>query len=127
MLDQTAEAAVRAAAEGYCVALHTADADFLESLCHERFFMTSVQPTGLQLFFDKTSFVDRARSRDAFAGEPSFEVLAVDVEPEMAHVKLWVDMPPRRYCDYLGFMPVGGEWKLVTKLFRTAAGPAVEA
>ncbi|MEM7060274.1 MAG: nuclear transport factor 2 family protein [Pseudomonadota bacterium] len=127
MLDTTAEAAVRAAAEGYCVALHTADADFLQNLCHDRFFMTSVQPTGTELFFDKSSFVARARARDPFEGDPSFEILSIDVEPEMAHVKLWVDMAPRRYCDYLGFMPVNGEWKLVTKLFRTASGPGVEA
>lgn len=127
MLDQPNEAAVRAAAEGYCIALHHADADFLERLCHERFFMTSMQPTGKELYFDKTSFVARARGRDPFEGEPSFEILDVDVEPEMAHVKLWVDMAPRRYCDYLGFVPVKGEWRLITKLFRTAKGPAVEA
>ena len=126
MLDTTAEAAVRAAAEGYCVALHTADADFLENLCHDRFAMASVQPTGAQFFFDKQQFVDRARARDAFEGEPSFEILSIDIEPEMAMVKLWVDMPPRRYCDYLGFMPVNGEWKLINKLYRTASGPVVE-
>ena len=127
MLDTQAEAAVRAAAEGYCVALHTADADFLENLCHDRFFMTSKQPDGTELFFDKATFVARARSRDPFAGAPSFEILSVDVEPEMALVKLWVDLEPRRYCDYLGFMRVGDDWKLVTKLYRTAKGPAMTA
>ena len=127
MLDKTAEAAVRAAAEGYCVALHRADAGFLENLCHDRFFMTTIQPNGQQFFFDKASFVARCRARDPFAGEPSFEILSVDLEPEMAQVKLWVDMPPRRFCDYLGFMRVGSDWKLVTKLFRTADGPALEA
>ncbi|MEM0987591.1 MAG: nuclear transport factor 2 family protein [Pseudomonadota bacterium] len=127
MLDQPTEAAVRLAAEGYCRALHVADADFLADLCHDRFFMTSMQPTGKELYFDKESFVARARARDPFDGQPSFEILAVDVEPEMAHVKLWVDMPPRRYCDYLGFVPVNGEWKLITKLFRTAEGPPVES
>ena len=126
MLDKTAEAAVRAAAEGYCIALHTSDADFLDNLCHDRFFMTSMQPDGQHLFFDKTSFVERARARPPFEGEPSFEILAVDVEPEMAHVKLWVDMAPRRFCDYLGFVPIDGEWKMITKLYRTARGPAVE-
>jgi len=127
MLDQTAEAAVRAAAEGYCVALHNADADFLDGLCHERFFMASMQPNGHQLFFDKQQFVDRCRARDPFEGDPSYEILNVDIEPEMAMVKLWVDMEPRRYCDYLGFMPVDGEWKMINKLYRTAKGPAMEA
>ena len=75
MLDTQAEAAVRAAAEGYCVALHTADADFLEKLCHDRFFMTSKQPDGTELFFDKATFVARARSRDPFEGERVFKRL----------------------------------------------------
>ena len=125
MLDQTAEAAIRAAAEGYCVALHTADADFLEDLCHANFAMASTQPDGKQHFFDKESFVARARARDPFEGEPSFEILSIDIEPEIAHVKLWVDMAPRRYCDYLGFFKVGDDWKLITKLFRTAEGPSI--
>lgn len=126
MLDQSSETAIRAAAEGYCIALHTADADFLQDLCHDRFFMASMQPNGQQFFFDKAQFVERARARDPFEGDPSFEILSVDLEPEMAHVKLWVDMEPRRYCDYLGFLLVDGAWKLTTKLYRTAAGPAVE-
>ena len=61
MLDTADSAAIRAAAEGYCIALHNSDADFLADLCHERFFMTSVQPSGAQMFFDKTQFVDRCR------------------------------------------------------------------
>lgn len=125
MLDASAEAAVRAAAEGYCVALHTSNADFFEDLCHDRFFMTTVQPDGKEWVFDKAQFVDRCRKRPPFEGEPSFEILSVDIEPEMAMVKLWVDMKPRRFCDYLGFMRVGDDWKLVTKLFRTADGPAL--
>lgn len=125
MLDTSPEAAIRAAAEGYCIALHNSDADFLANLCHDRYFMTSMQPNGQEWFFDKTQFVERCRARPPFAGEPSFEILSVDIEPEMAHVKLWVDMAPRRYCDYLGFMKVGADWKLVTKLFRTADGPAL--
>lgn len=120
-----AKAAVLAAAEAYCLALHRGEADVLEALCHERYFMTSVQPDGQQVYFDKTQFVARARARAPFEGEPSFEILSVDVEPEMAQVKLWVDMPPRRFCDHLGFVPIDGEWKLITKLFRTASGPAL--
>lgn len=125
MLDTQAEAAIRAAAEGYCVALHTADADFLHDLCHENFAMASVQPSGNQMFFTRETFVERARSREPFPGEPSFEILSVDIEPEMAMVKLWIDMPPRRYCDYLGFFLIEGEWKLIQKLYRTASGPSL--
>ena len=62
MLDRTAEAAVRAAAEGYCVALHNSDADFLDALVDENFVMSSVQPDGRYWSFDKDGFVGRARS-----------------------------------------------------------------
>ena len=125
MFDTAAESAVRAAAVAYCEGLHNSTAETFEALCHDRFFMTSVQPDGSTLFIDKPTFVERVRARQPFAGTPSFEILAIDVEPEIAHVKLWVDMPPRRFCDYLGFFRIDGEWKLVTKLFRTASGPAV--
>ena len=38
---------------------------------------------------------------------------------------LWVDVPPVRYEDHLGFINVDGQWKLLTKVFRTM-GPAQE-
>jgi hypothetical protein len=34
-------------------------------------------------------------------------------------------VPPRRYEDHLGFVRVGGQWKLMTKVFRTMSGPAL--
>ena len=120
------EAEVIAIAEAYCVALHTSDWEAFEAMCHERYFMTSAKPgavpEGDPVFFDKTTFVERVKNRPAFAGEPVFEIFSVDVEgDEMASVKLSVDMKPRRFHDYLGFYRVNGEWKLVTKLFRTVS------
>ncbi|MEM8752762.1 MAG: nuclear transport factor 2 family protein [Pseudomonadota bacterium] len=118
-----AEIEVEALAADYCRALHHSDADRLEALCHDRYFMTSAGEGDGPVFFDKEAFVARVRNRPPFAGDPSFEILSVDVEgDEMAEVKLWVDLPPRRFRDFLGFYRVGGEWRLVTKLFRTASG-----
>jgi hypothetical protein len=39
---------------------------------------------------------------------------------EIARVHLWVDVPPLRYEDHLGFVKQDGAWKLLTKVFRTA-------
>lgn len=115
---------VTAAAEAYCVALNKADGDALDALCHERFLMTWVKEDGTPRFLNKEKFVGGIRTLDADTDAPSFEVLSIDVEgPDMAHVKLWVDMPPRRYLDYLGFFRIEGEWRLITKLFRVAEGP----
>ena len=121
------EQAIRNAAEIYCVALHNSDADALAALCHDAFFMTTMLDKGEPFLLNKQTFTDRARARTPFDGAPSWGIESIDVEPDMAHVKLWVDMPPRRFCDYLGFVPVNGEWKLITKLYRVAQGPAVDA
>ncbi|WP_306005972.1 nuclear transport factor 2 family protein [Aquicoccus porphyridii] len=114
-------------ARAYCEALHWSDETVFEDMCHENFLMTYVGQDGQGRFIDKSAFVDRVAARDAFAGEPSYHIETVDVAGHgIAHVKLWVDMPPRRFEDYLGFFHVGGEWKLITKLFRVASGPALE-
>ncbi|ROT98527.1 nuclear transport factor 2 family protein [Histidinibacterium lentulum] len=121
------EAAVRAAASAYCVALHEADAATLDALCHPRFAMSAPTPAGTALHWDKATFLERVGGREAFGGDPAFGIEAVDVAGgEIAHVRLWVDVPPRRYSDYLGFVKLGGEWKLITKLYRTLSGPALE-
>ena len=124
---QSAEEAIRAKAVAYCEGLHHADATVFEELCHESYLMTFVAPDGTPRFIDKAGFVARVAGRDAFPGDPSYGIERVDVAgPEIAHVKLWVDVPPRRFEDYLGFFRVGGEWKLITKLFRTKDGPALD-
>ena len=118
---------VEAAARTYCEALHTGDGDAIARLCHDSFLMTCVGPDGRPQFLDKAAFVARVGGRDGLPGVPSYGVMAVDrAGDDIGHVKLWVDLPPRRYEDYLGFFRVGGEWKLITKLFRTADGPAFE-
>jgi hypothetical protein len=119
-MDVTAE--IRAMAELYCQALHHSDVAAFEAMLDERFFMTTAGMGEGPAFFDRTTFIERVRNRPPFNGLPAYEIFDIDIEGnEMAHVKLSVDMPPRRFHDYLGFFRVGGEWKLVTKLFRTAS------
>ncbi|MEM9046772.1 MAG: nuclear transport factor 2 family protein [Pseudomonadota bacterium] len=125
MLDQT-KSEIEALAVAYCEAIHLSKPEVFEEMCHERFLMTAVDGDGSALFWDKKSYLARVAGRDPFPGEPSYEILSVDISgDETAHVKLWVDVPPRRFEDYLGFYRVGGGWKLITKLFRTASGPAL--
>ena len=119
------DAGLNAAIQRYCHALHYGDGAALEALCDARFLMHWVGKSGPQVI-DKAAFTARVGARDAFPGEPVFEVLSVDLNGEIAQVKLNVKVPPRVYTDQLGFFRVGGEWRLVTKLFRVADGPAVE-
>jgi hypothetical protein len=111
------DADLNAAIKAYCHALHYGDGAALEALCDARFLMHVI---------DKAAFTARVGARDAFPGEPVFEVLSVDLNGEIAQVKLNVKVPPRVYTDQLGFFRVGGKWHLVTKLFRVADGPAME-
>jgi hypothetical protein len=114
------EAAIRALADAYCEGVYRARPEIFEEICHERFQMTEITPEGSANFWDKAAYLERVRGRSAFPGDVSAEILSVDVAgDEIARVHLWVDVPPRRYEDHLGFVRVGGSWKLLTKVFHT--------
>ncbi|MEM6934052.1 MAG: nuclear transport factor 2 family protein [Pseudomonadota bacterium] len=117
---------IEALAVAYCEAIHQSRPEVFAVMCHERFLMTAVDSDGGATFWDKAAYLERVGARDPFPGDASYQILNIDVSgSEAAHVKLWVDVPPRRFEDYLGFFRVDGDWKLITKLFRTASGPAL--
>jgi hypothetical protein len=128
MLDKVTtetQAAVRAAAEAYCRALHEADRDALARIFHEDSHLYLSQD-GALADWPREHFLDRVGSRAPGQGAPDYEIETVDVAgPEMAAVRLLVGVPPRRYRDYLNFLKVGGEWRVIAKVFRVADGPAV--
>ena len=118
---------VRALAVAYCEGIHHSRADVFEDMCHDRFFMTAVTGAGNTVHWDKAAYLSRVAGRAPFPGAPSYGILGVDVAGgETARVHLWVDVPPSRFEDHLGFVKTGGEWKLLTKVFRTMDGPALE-
>ncbi|SLN41175.1 nuclear transport factor 2 family protein [Roseisalinus antarcticus] len=122
----TAAEAVSAQARAYCEAVHQANPEAFDHMCHPSFMMTAVAGSGHPVFWDKEAYMRRVAGRDPQIGPASFEILQVDAAADTAHVKLWVDVPPQRFEDYLGFFLIEGEWKLITKLFRTIDGPALE-
>ena len=118
--------AVRAAADTYSDAVYKAKADVFETLCHDAFQMTAIAGSGTPVIWTKSDYLDRVRAREPFPGDASYEILDIEVSGDIARVKLWVDVPPRRFEDFLGFFRVNGDWKLINKLFRTADGPALD-
>jgi hypothetical protein len=119
--------AIQVLAEAYCDAVHFAKADVFADMFHDNFAMTHVSADGSAQFWDKAAFIARVSGRAAFAGAPSYQIFSIDVAgDEIARVHLWVDVPPYRYEDHLGFVRVDGAWKLTTKVFRTMDGPAME-
>ncbi|MCR9125383.1 MAG: nuclear transport factor 2 family protein [Rhodobacteraceae bacterium] len=126
-MTETAHSAVRAAAVAYCHGVHDADAAVFAALCHEAFHMSALAGSGAVPVWDKTAYLERLAARGPAEGAPVYEILDIDVaEDAIARVKLRVAVPPRVFEDYLGFIRVGAEWKLINKLFRTAEGPALE-
>jgi hypothetical protein len=111
---------LRAAALTYCDAVYFAKADVFEDLCHDRFQMTLIE-NGEATFWDKPAYLERVRGRDPFPPPANYEILSMDdAGGEIARVHLTVDVPPLRYEDHLGFVRLDEEWKLLTKVFRTA-------
>jgi hypothetical protein len=103
----------------YCEAVWFARTDVFEAMCHERFNMTLVT-AGSETAWTKQTFIDRVAGRKPFEGPASYEILDLDVAGgEIGRVHLWVDVPPHRYEDHLGFVRTDGTWKLLTKVFRT--------
>ncbi|WGH77645.1 nuclear transport factor 2 family protein [Jannaschia ovalis] len=122
----SSEAAIRDLAETYCEGVHFARPEVFEAMCHDRFTMTEITEDGGENAWDKAAYLERVRARRAFPGEVSREILDIDVAgDQIARVHLWVDVPPRRYEDHLGFVRTGGQWKLLTKVFRTM-GPSAQ-
>ncbi|MEQ8366445.1 MAG: nuclear transport factor 2 family protein [Roseicyclus sp.] len=121
------DAAVRGLAVAYCEAIHHARPEVFVEMCHDNFLMTAVTGSGGVQFWDKAAYLERVAGRAPFPGAPSYEIFSVDVAgDEIARVHLNVDVPPRRFEDHLGFVRVDGAWKLITKVFRTQSGPAME-
>lgn len=48
-----------------------------------------------------------------------FEILSMDIEGDMAMVKLEVPLLAAHFIDYLGLLKEDGEWKIVNKMFTT--------
>ena len=130
MLDQARpdlEAAVRGAAEAYCRALHRCDAQALARIFHESAHLY-LSEKGALTDWPRQHFLDRVAGREPGEGEPDFEIEAIDIAgPEMAWVRLSVSVPGRRFRDYLNFLRLDGEWRVIAKVFRVVDGPAVGA
>lgn len=125
---QTLEhAAIRTLVVAYCEGIHHSRPEVFEDMCHENFLMAAVNGTGNAVFWNKATYLARVSARQRFSGAASYEIIDIDVAGgEIARAHLWVDVPPRRFEDHLGFIRVNGAWKLITKVFRTMDGPALE-
>ena len=115
--------AVREQALAYCRGVYKAQPEVFETLCHDALHMVCVDGPAPQVW-DKDAYLARVTAREAAEGDTIYDIETVEVDGDMARVKLRVGVPGVLYEDYLGFARVGGDWKLSNKLCRTADAPA---
>ena len=120
-----AETAVRAAAEAYCEALWRADAETCAGIFHEASHLYGVAEDGGLVDMPRATFLERVGGREPGEGPADYRLREVIVTGEMAFVRLEVAVPGRRFEDQLNFLNIGGAWRVISKLYRVAEGPAL--
>jgi len=104
-VEMSAHTAVHPQAVADCEAIHFSKPEVFVEMCHEAFPMSEVGEGVMTRNWDKVAYLDRVAGRDAFPREPSYEIFSIDdAGGDMARVHLWVDMPPKRNEDHLGFV-----------------------
>jgi hypothetical protein len=116
--------ALQSVAETYFDAAHDMDADRFAPLFHPASCVTrigddgdvSVTPIAAWLAAVRTMESPRRRGF-----ERSGQILSVDVEKELAVVKVTLQVPPRVFTDMLSCLKVRGAWKIVQKVMVSDA------
>ncbi|MEQ9331397.1 nuclear transport factor 2 family protein [Thalassobaculum sp.] len=133
----TAYAELVQAMQLYFDGFHEGDVETLQKVFHPNCHLIS--GTGGTLVDDPMPAVyDRVRGRTApaAAGQPRHDhILSIDLAgPECALVTCRIAIAPKLFTDYLNFVKLDGQWRIVSKVFtwvkiKDAAGahPAATA
>lgn len=111
--------ALKAVAHTYFDAAYDMDADKFASIFDPKSAVTRVGEDGGVTVTPIANWLDVVRSAEAprkLGLERKDEILSVDVEGNLALVKLKLQMPPRYFTDMLSCLKVGGAWKIVQKV-----------
>ncbi|MDQ3949450.1 MAG: nuclear transport factor 2 family protein [Gemmatimonadota bacterium] len=113
----TEEAAVRAALEHYLQGHATGDGAHHRVVFHPE----------SKLFWVRDGQLMQRTSADYIAGAPGKpapdeaqrkrRIVSVDVTGNAASAKIELDYPNAKLTDYMSLLKVGGEWKIVNKIF----------
>jgi hypothetical protein len=111
--------ALRSLAQTYFDAAYEMDADKFASIFHPSSSVTrvgddgnvGVMPIGVWL-----AAVRNMKAPKQQGLERRDQILSVDVESELALLKLKLQIPPRYFTDMLSCLKVNGSWKIVQKV-----------
>jgi putative lumazine-binding protein len=115
----TEEAAVRAALERYLQGHATGDGAHFSAVFHP----------DSKLFWVRDGQLMQRTSADYIAGAPGKpaadesqrkrRIVSVDVTGNAASAKIEPDYPSAKLTDHMSLLKVGGEWKIVNKIFTS--------
>ena len=123
-LQDTDVSALRSLAQTYLDAAYEMDAEKFASIFHPSSSVTKVADDGNLAVTPIGSWLAAVRNMQA-PKQQGFEredqILSVDVESDIALLKLKLRIPPRSFTDLLSCLKVNGSWKIVQKVMTSKA------
>lgn len=114
--------ALRTLAQTYLDAAYEMDAEKFASIFHPSSSVTKVADDGdvgvtpVAMWLEVVRNTKAPKQRGA---ERDDEILSIDVERDLALLKLKLRVPPRQVTDLLSCLKVNGTWKIVQKVMTS--------
>jgi hypothetical protein len=118
----TDDRALRALAQTYFDAAYEMDADKFASVFHPSSSVTKVGDDGNVSVTPIAVWLSAVRNMTApkqQGAERDDEIISIDVERELAILKLKLQIPPRYFTDMLSCLRADGTWKIVQKVMTS--------
>lgn len=116
--------ALLAVAQTYLDAAYEMDADKFASIFHPSSSVTKVGDDGDVSVTPIATWLAVVRNMQAPKQqglERDDRILAISAAGDLALLKLKLQVPPRRFTDFLSCLKVDGAWKIVQKVMTTRA------
>jgi hypothetical protein len=114
--------ALRSLAQTYFDAAYEMDAEKFASIFHPSGSVTKVGDDGNVAVTPIAAWLAAVRNLQA-PKDQGFErddqIVSIDVERELALLKLKLQVPPRYFTDMLCFLKVNGAWKIAQKVMTS--------
>lgn len=111
--------ALRSLAQTYFDAAYEMDAEKFASIFHPASSVTKIGDDGNVSVTPIATWLTAVRNMKA-PQEQGFgrddKIIVIDVERELALLKVKLQIPPRYFTDVLSCLKVGGTWKIVQKV-----------
>ncbi|BCG78788.1 nuclear transport factor 2 family protein [Mesorhizobium sp. 113-3-3] len=114
--------ALRTLAETYFDAAYEMDAEKFASIFHPSSSVTKVADdgdVGVTPIAMWLAAVRNAKAPKLQGAERDDEILSLDVERDLALLKVRLRVPPRHFTDLLSCLKVNGTWKIVQKVMTS--------